>query len=145
MPNLLDTGPIDPTKLPLIAASASSPQLTANATIMLFQVPGNMGGMYFPHIVIDVVTAAGTSSTLPQVNLTWTDLDSGVQQTQALTNTLATNGQGNHGQKSVFGFQDINIKAGTLVTIATSGYASSGAPVMAYVCHAKLVYLGPTQ
>jgi hypothetical protein len=73
--------------------------------------------------------AATSSSTLPQCQVSWTDLITSVVETATFNSTSAGNTVGNFVQGSIF----INPKNSTAITVSTTGYASSGGTSMQYV------------
>lgn len=95
----------------------------------------NIPGMYLV-CANTTVTTAGTTSTLPQVQINWTDAESSgaiaaVTMTTCIptcaTNTTSTTSQG---------CITVNAKSGTKIQYATTGYASSGT-TMQYSAHVR--------
>ncbi|KVH29602.1 hypothetical protein WS88_34675 [Burkholderia cepacia] len=117
-------------------AVANATGLTANQTNQqIYSVPAN--GFYCVSAYAVVTTAASTSSTLPNVQILWTDADTGVVPTY-LTSTNTGNAVGttyNSGQVCMYA------KGGTSINYQTNSYASSGATAMAYAVHVR-VYFG---
>lgn len=121
-----------------------------NANIVatpLYAVPANAAGFYRVSAYIAVTTAAGTSSTMPQAAVSWTDKDTNVAngllsftltstqnntQTNSMNTTVAQNA----------GTTIINVKGGTTISYGTQGYASTPANAMQYAVHYRLEYLG---
>ncbi|QVN18752.1 hypothetical protein [Burkholderia pyrrocinia] len=121
---------------------ASAVQLTQAANISsttLYTVPANGAGWYRVSAQAVVTQAATTSSTLPNVGVTWTDNDSGVAlSATTMTSTNTANAPGAFG----LGSQMMYVKAGTTIQYQTSNYASSGATPMQYAARVRLEYLG---
>lgn len=110
--------------------------LTANvATTTLYAVPAN--GFYRVNIYI-TVTSAGTTSTMPSTTITYTDGNSGTNAHS--TTTTATN----TGNSLTTSFAQVSYvlyaKAGTNISYATSGYASTGSG-MIYALRVRLEVL----
>jgi len=130
---------------PILVAKFDALAQQANITSTpIFTVPANMGGMYRAFAYAVTTQAATTSSTLPAIGATYTDLDSGVVAGASMTNSVATNTVGvNSTTWPAIGQANIwNVKAGTVISISTTGYASVGATPMQYAIHIKLEYLG---
>ncbi|MCA7953836.1 LysM peptidoglycan-binding domain-containing protein [Burkholderia seminalis] len=99
----------------------------------IYSVPAN--GFYCVSAYNVVTTAATTSSTLPNVQILWTDADSSAVPNYSTTsNTGNTAGTYNSGQVCIYA------KGGTSINYQTSGYASSGATSMAYAVHVRVYY-----
>lgn len=126
--------------VPLEMAFAAQTQRAANvASTNLYTVPAGQSGMYRVSAYAVVTQAATTSSTLPNVGIGWTDVDSNTALLSGLvTPTNTANAKG------AFGNGDCIIVAaeGTNITYQTSGYASVGATPMQYAVRATLEYLG---
>lgn len=123
--------------VPLVMATFDRTGQVANVTSsnLITSVP--TGGIYEVQCYT-IVTTVGTTSTLPQVNIGWTDVDNGVTQSVASTtnagNTTTTMGSGNCGFTSAC---LIDAKLSTAITVSTTGYASTGT-AMQYALHCKL-------
>ncbi|MEN8513063.1 hypothetical protein [Burkholderia sp. RS02] len=121
---------------------ASAIQLTQASNISsttLYTVPAGGAGWYRVSAQAVVTQAATTSSTLPNVGVTWTDNDSGVAlSATTMTPTNTANAPGAFG----LGSQMMYVKAGTTIQYQTSNYASSGATSMQYAARLRLEYLG---
>ena len=94
-------------------------------------------GDYLFFAVIRVIQAATTSSTLPQVQISFTDPDSGLTQNIFITAQNTANILGGIGgiqtASQAFGCGAMfRCKSGVLVQYSTVGYASVGATPMAY-------------
>lgn len=98
-------------------------------------------GRYRVHGYWIETTAAGVSSTLPNLVIGWTDADSSVAQTFT---AAATNAAGNS-TAGVYGFLTfiLNCKSATALTYQTTGYASNAANAMQYALNITVEYLGP--
>lgn len=86
-----------------------------------------------------VTRAATTSSTLPSCGVTWIDADTGVSETVAAVS--ATNA-GNALGSFAGGMQIVSLQPGSVVSISTASFASSGATSMQYAVRASLEYIG---
>lgn len=140
------TGIIIPGGSPVLVAKADQTAQAANiGTTILYAVPPNGTGMYRVSAYIMTTQAASVSSSLPQVQIQYTDNDTGNQTGFfQLTGTQAGNGVGFLGAALAqlpFGGV-MNCKAGTNINYNTTGYASSGVTPMQYAIHIKLEYLG---
>jgi hypothetical protein len=116
-------------------ASVDLTAQTANigATTM-YAVPGGGAGMYRAVVYAIVTQAATTSSTLPKIQITWTDKDSSTVQTVDATvlnsgNTLTTVEGGS---------VPMSVAASTNVQYTATGLATSGATALQYALHIKL-------
>lgn len=108
----------------------------AGAARTIYPAPSD--GFYRLTAYTSIATAAGTSSTRPSVTVGWTDANS-VAQTNAL---IATNASNSTTGATATGSITVYAKAGTNITTTSAGYASSGAPVMAYDLHVRVEQLG---
>lgn len=119
-----------------ITATADPLAQTANiaSTPLLTVGPGG-GGLYNVE-VYTIVTSVGTTSTLPAVNIIYTDRDNNTVQTVPFTVTS----NGNTLTTVAINSFPINVKASTTISYSTSGYASTGAP-MQYSVHIKVLPL----
>lgn len=136
---------------PIIVAKFDAVAQQANlASTTLYTVPAGAGGMYRIVAYVVITQAATTSSALPQANVSWTDLDTGLANGFTSTtitvgssaNTLADNSAGAQSSGQVPSSTVINAKAGTNISVSTVGYASVGATPMQFAIHFKLEYLG---
>lgn len=108
----------------------------ALSTTTLYAVPASGQGAYRLSWVAKVITAAGVSSTLGPLTVTYTDLDSVVQTitcgAQTNAGAIATTSTGNTTTTILLGLPMlINCLLSSSVTF-TFGYASSAANAMAY-------------
>jgi hypothetical protein len=148
--NVATVGPGVPAlvaKVDLTARSADIAQAT------LYSVPANGAGMYRVSAYSVVTTAAGTSSTLPQILIAWTDNDTNVNNNSApaqwsLNNTGNAVGStfSEYNTTAAFivpppGFV-VNAHASSNILYSTSGYASNPAAAMQFALHIKVEYLG---
>jgi hypothetical protein len=126
--------------IPVQVADAARVTQAANvAPATVYTVPAGGAGWYRISAQAVVTQAATTSSTLPNVGVTWTDFDSSVAlSATTLTPTNTANAPGAFGIAS----QAMNVKAGTTIQFQTSNYASSGATPMQYAVRVRLEYLG---
>lgn len=108
----------------------------------LFTVPTNVAGTYRFSCYTVVTRAATTSSTLPACNLIFTDADTSVAQTIAMTTSPTGNTLGLVSGVPNTEVQMFQAKAGTVIQFSTSGYASVGATSMQYSVRIKVEYLG---
>lgn len=99
---------------------------------------------YTATCLITLTQAATTSSTLPTCTISWTDSTTNTTQTTQVTPTWASGISGCSGTttntvgNSCQGHLPIWTKAGTVVNVSTSGYASSGATPMQFQILAQL-------
>lgn len=112
---------------------ATAVQLTAQGanigTTTAFAVPATSSRGYRVHIYEIVTRAATTSSTLPTVNIGWTDKNNSTAQTLAVTPGTPT---GNSLTTVNFGTFLINALASTNITYSTTAFASVGGTTMQY-------------
>lgn len=115
----------------------------ANSTV------SNNGGLYRVQCYAVVTTAAGTSSTLPNIQIQWTDNDTNTLASfmnctpSATTNTVGTtNSNSNAVGAGVPNANTISVKPGTNITWQAVNYASNPANAMQYAVHIRLQYLG---
>lgn len=94
-------------------------------------------GLYRVTVYIVQTVAATTSGTLPQVQITYKDNDSGATLTVNATATVSTNTVGTLTQATLI----LNSAAATTISYATTGYASSGATALAYALHIRVEML----
>ena len=122
--------------LSAILAQANLVNQSANvSSTVLYAVPSAEGGMYRASCYAVETTADGASSTLPNIGILWTDLDSSVAlSASSVTPTNPANAAGAFGQ----GSQVVYAKGGTNISYQTSGYASGTAGAMKYAVHIKL-------
>lgn len=100
-----------------------------------YAVPAALNGVYRVTVFIIVSRAATVASTLPAVNLIWTDQDSGATITQtAVTPPNAGNSLSTFQQASF----DVNAAASTNIQFSTTGYASSGATSMQFALRVRV-------
>jgi len=119
--------------IPVIAQTVDLTAQTANigSTQLISLGPGG-AGMYRVSVYA-IVTSVGTTSTLPAVNVIFTDRNNSVSQTIAITATNSGNATTTLAQGQAF----ISAKASTVISYSTTGYASTGA-AMQYALHIKL-------
>ncbi len=118
---------------------------TANiGATTLYAVPAGGGGMYRVTALVVLTTAASVSSTLPNVQITYTDVHTGGAITIDATPVLGVAGTGQTGALTgntvgltSGGVIPINAKLSTNIQYSTVNYASSLAG-MAYAIHIKL-------
>ena len=128
--------------VPLVATADLVAQTAAIGTTTLFTAGPAGGGQYFLTWNAKVTTAAGTSSTLGPLTITYIDPD-GVTQTLTagafgLGGAVATSNTGNNTTAVLLGTPYLlNVKSSTSVTYSM-GYASNPASAMAYNLHIKL-------
>ena len=109
----------------------------------LYSVPAWGAGLYRASCYVVVTQVPSTSGTLPACNITFTDADTSVSETFALSNLLmgsppVLGATGNMGP----GLPVQNVKASTTIQYSTSSYASVGATPLQYAIHIRLEYLG---
>jgi hypothetical protein len=97
-------------------------------------VGASNGGIYRVSAYIIVTQAATTSSTLPQVNIIFTDADNSTSQTLVLTPTNTGN--------VLTTFENstnvINAKLSTNVNYSTTGLTTVGATALNYALHLRI-------
>jgi hypothetical protein len=96
---------------------------------ILASVPASGHQFYRANCYLVVTVAAGTSSTLPQCQISWTDANTSVVETATFGATNAGNTIGTFTQGTFF----FNPKGGTAITVSTTGYASNPGATMTYV------------
>lgn len=104
--------------------------LTADvATATLFAVL--VSGMYRVTGYIVETTPDGVSSTLPTIDISWTDADTSVLITRSITATQAGNTTGTYD----LGECSINALSTNDISYATNGYVSATPATMTYAIH----------
>jgi hypothetical protein len=98
------------------------------AATTAYAVQANGGGRYRACATAAITTAAGTSSTLPNVNVIYTDADDSVVKTAPITASSAANTIGTASASCAY----INAKASTNIQYSTTNYASNAANAMNY-------------
>ena len=137
--NTLNVGP------GVVAKSDLTAQQANVGSTLLYTVPAGQGGTYRISGYAVITQAATTSSTLPNIQASWTDQDSSAAVSGFLAGTNAGNNVGQSalsGGAVAVGQAIFNAKAGTNISFQTNSYASSGATPMQYAIHVKLEYLG---
>lgn len=129
----------------VVVAKADATAQTNNiGTTTLYNVPANGAGIYRVSCYA-VVTTAGTTSTLAQCRVAWTDNDSGQSAGPTpFTGTVANGTAGMNSSSSGgsgVGFLYVDAAASSTIQYSTASYASTGTP-MQYAVHFKLEYLG---
>jgi len=134
--------------VPAVVAKVDSSGLTANISATTFYtVPSGQAGTYRMMCYEITTQAASSSSTLPQCAVYWTDADTNVGNSAAITVAVTSNGVGvssaeGTGSGYMPGGSVFNARAGTVIQYGSINYASSGASVLTYNIHVKLEYLG---
>lgn len=121
--------------------TVSSANLTAQAANISStpMLTPSVNGFYRFSCYTVVTQAATVSSTLPQCSVTYTDADSGVAETQTVTNINTGNTLGATGvTTSGSSIPTFFAKSGVAISYLTSSYASSGATPMQYAIHVRL-------
>lgn len=100
----------------------------------LWTVPTGLGSWWFHVTCLPIVTTAATStSTLPSCIVSWQDGFNGFNQTTQITATSSSNTVGTTGLSlNYFGGVDIFAVQGSIISLSTSGYATSGAVPMSF-------------
>lgn len=127
------------------AAQIDTTGLTANAgATTLYAVPSNAQGMYRISAYVTLTTAASVSSTLPNVQIVYTDPDSSATITMDATPVLGVAGIGQTGALTgntvgltSVGVIVVNAKLSTTIQYKTVNYASTAAG-MAYSIHLRI-------
>jgi len=125
------------TGLPPVVATADLTGQTANIGATGLITLGPAGGGVFNVEVYIIVTSVGTTSTLPAVNIIYTDRDNNTVQTVPFNVTVNTNTLNTLALASF----PINVKSSTTISFSTTGYASTGTP-MQYAVRIKVLALG---
>lgn len=113
------------------------PGQTANiGSTLLYAVPATGAGTYKVTVYI-IVTTVGTTSTMPNIVIGFTDKDNNTVQSVPFTVTNAGNTLTTLAVNSL----PISVKASTNINYSTTGYASTGT-AMQYALHIKLEYMG---
>ena len=131
--------------VPSEVATIDSTGLTANvAAATLYTVPSSGEGMYRVSAYVVLTTAGSVSSTLPNVQIVYTDKDSNTSVTLDATPVLGAAGLGQTGALTAntvgtvdAGVVPIYVKASTTIQYQTVNYASVAAG-MAYALRIKL-------
>ena len=131
--------------VPSELATIDSTGLTDNvAASTLYAVPASGAGMYRVSAYVVLTTAASVSSTLPNVQIIYTDVDSNTSVTIDATPVLGVAGTGQTGALTAntvgtvdAGVIPIYVKASTTIQYKTVNYASTAAG-MTYALHIKL-------
>lgn len=134
-------------------AKVDTTGLAANVgSTVLYTVPANQGGMYLISGYDVVTQQATTTSTLPNIQIVWTDNDTNVASAAVnLTPSSAGgpanpavgfNSLNNVGAAGVGNIITVSAKAGSNINYQTVNYASTGATAMQYALHIKVQYLG---
>lgn len=107
--------------------------LTANVgTATLLAVTAT--GMYRVTGYIVETTPDGVSSTLPTINITWVDADTGVSITRSITVTKTGNTAGTYD----LGECSFNALTANNISYATAGYVSNTPATMTYAIHISI-------
>ena len=131
--------------VPSELATIDTTGLTANvAAATLYTVPSTGEGMYRVSAYVVLTTAGSVSSTLPNVQVVYTDKDSNTSVTLDATPVLGVAGLGQTGALTAntvgtidAGVVPIYVKASTTIQYQTTGYASTAAG-MTYALHVLL-------
>lgn len=113
----------------------------ANTSGTAYAVPASSAGRYRASCYIVLTTPAGTSSTLPQCIIGWTDADSSSVEGFTFNSTATTNTLGILSPPTLSASQILQVKASTNITYNILSYASSPAG-MQYALHITIEYLG---
>jgi hypothetical protein len=131
--------------VPSMLAQVDTTGLHANvAATTLYAVPASGGGLYEISAYTKLTTVGSVSSTIPEVNILFTDADDSVTPLMPCTPNAGGFAMGQSGATSnntanlvLSGVCVVNAKASTNIQYQTSGYASSAAG-MTYTLHIKL-------
>lgn len=134
-----------------VAANLTAQAANVGSTV-LYAVPATGAGFYRVVGYAVVTQQATTSSTLPNIQITFTDADTNVS---GGTISLTANSAGSPvnppvgfnsdnaiGATGLSGSNIINARASTNINWLTANYASVGATPMQYAVHLKLEYFG---
>jgi len=140
---------------PVVAEVNLTTQAANIGATTLYIVPASGAGMYRVCSYEIVTQQATTSSTLPQVNVLWTDLDTNTVPSAGLGAIIEQSGIGGsnpavgtvasyvNGLAANVACLAIDARASTNIQYSTTLYASSGATPMLYALHMRLEFLGP--
>lgn len=131
--------------VPSEVATIDTAGLTANVSVAtLYSVPSSGEGMYRVSAYVVLTTAGSVSSTLPNVQVVYSDKDSDTSVTLDVTPVLGAAGLGQTGALTAnavgtvdAGVVPIYVKASTTIQYQTVNYASVAAG-MTYALHIKL-------
>lgn len=131
--------------VPAVVAAVNSTANTANIGFStIYTLPSTGEGLYSFSAYVVTTTAASISSTMPNVQVVYTDKDSNSTVTLDATPILGAAGLGQSGLLTanavgtVFsGVVAIYVKASTTISYQTVNYASTAAG-MAYALHIKI-------
>jgi hypothetical protein len=113
---------------------------TANIAATTLTTPGVNGFYRFSCFVVEMANA-GTSSTLPNCQVNFTDADSSTILAIIVSTTNTNNTVGSIGQQTTTGFNappTFFAKSGTAIQYSTGGYQSNPASTMTYAIHIRL-------
>jgi hypothetical protein len=124
--------------IPGIVASVDSLTNGANiAQTTAYAVPASGAGVYRVCGYVIVSRAATTSSTMPKLQINWTDNDGGTIGATDLTATSTGNATTTFSQACMI----VNAKASTNIQYQTTGFLSSGGTSMQYAAHVRVEML----
>ncbi len=134
--------------VPPIYAQVNTTGLTGNVSAAtLYAVPASGAGMYRIEGYAVVTTAGSVTSTLPNIQIIWTDADTSVVSAavnltaSSTGNTVGTNSENAVAAAGIGDSVFISAKASTNIQYQTANYASNAAG-MTYAIHIRLEYLG---
>lgn len=130
------TSPSWQSAIRVVAADGKSAQTADINAPTLYAVPTS--GLYRVSAYVVVSQAATTSSTMPNVSVSYTEATTGVAVQDQVTQTAATNQVGLHSG----GTAVIAAQQGSNIGYVTSNYASSGATPMQYAVQIKIESVG---
>ncbi len=137
--------------MPAIVAAVDLTGQTANIGLsVLYAAPAD--GLYRVSAYVIVTTVGTVTSTLPQVNIAWTDGVSGVAQSTVLTGGVGATptpppGYASSSTQSATANTTTTLRSGDMIVFAnassniqysTSGYASNAATTMNYAIHIRV-------
>jgi hypothetical protein len=120
----------------VIAGNEVTAQAANNADVLTYTAPQT--GI-FQIAAYTVSTNTPTAGTLPSVQVTYTEADTGNSTTATITPTVASVSAS--GVVST-GTGGIRAKVGTTITIATTGYAAGSGTALTYNSTVRVSYLG---
>jgi len=110
---------------------------TANVGLTTLVTPAANGFYRFSGYIVET-TAAATSSTLPAINISYTDADSSVAQSFNMTTINATNTVGTVGAPVSTPNYYFYAKSGVAISFQTINYLSNPASTMQFAVHVRL-------
>lgn len=126
--------------VPILVADVTEPNLTANlGSTTIYTVPSGKSGWYEIRCNAKLMTAAGTSSTLPSHTITGTDADN----SGSISGNAGAPSSANNTSAWSQGTLTMYLAASSAIAATTTGYASNPANAMVYQARYLVFYDGP--